>query len=141
MVTVTREFTFAMGHTLTDYPGDCARLHGHNYRLLVEVGYTPDPVSGMVVDFADLKKLVDPIVDRLDHHFMIWQGDPRAVALVDADNNSMILVGNNPTAENIGTMLGEEIAAAIKARHGNTLFLHSTTLWENGKSYATHVYG
>jgi len=141
-----------MGHTLTDYPGDCARLHGHNYRFLVEIGYSPDPNTGMVVDFADLKRLVDPIVDDLDHHFMIWSEDPRADALQALDVSSVIISDTNPTAENIGTLLGRQINSSLRFRGKAAqikrikedlpnLTLHSTTLWETEKSYATHVYG
>jgi len=64
---VCREFTFDAAHHLTEYKGKCERVHGHTYRLRVcvegEVGE-----NGLVIDFAELKKVVrEKVLAVLDH--------------------------------------------------------------------------
>ena len=45
-------------------------MHGHSFRGEVAVRGTIDPAVGWLIDFADLKRAVDPIVDRLDHYLL-----------------------------------------------------------------------
>lgn len=95
MLTVTKKFSFCYAHHLPGYKGDCARLHGHNSNVEVEFKMTPEMphvYDGMVIDFKDIKRRVQPIIDRLDHQ----------------DIND-ILHPNNPTAENIAKWIAAEI--------------------------------
>lgn len=63
---VTKQFTFDAAHSLTDYKGKCARLHGHTYKL--EVTYEGKPTDGIVRDFSDIKSIIEErILSRLDH--------------------------------------------------------------------------
>ena len=50
--------------------GKCARMHGHTYQLEVFVEGPIDEITGMVLNYADLTKIVKPIVDRLDHQIL-----------------------------------------------------------------------
>jgi 6-pyruvoyltetrahydropterin/6-carboxytetrahydropterin synthase len=78
--TLTRVYEFAASHrlhapALSDADnqslfGKCNNPngHGHNYGLEVTVSGTPDPVTGMIVDFAELDaKVHELVVDRYDH--------------------------------------------------------------------------
>lgn len=66
--TISKTFRFEASHVLPKHPGKCSRLHGHSWVLTVSVCGPIDPETGFVVDYADLKKLVDrEVVDRLDH--------------------------------------------------------------------------
>lgn len=69
---VFREFRFEAAHRLPDAPTGhkCRRLHGHSYRLVVWVQGPIQADTGWVVDFAELRRVVDPIVDQLDHQFL-----------------------------------------------------------------------
>lgn len=73
MYLVKKVFTFEYAHVLPWHDGKCAREHGHSGKLeilvrgeqLNEVG----PKTNMLIDFGDIKKIVQPIVDQyLDHH-------------------------------------------------------------------------
>ena len=71
----TKLFTFEAAHQLPKHSGKCARLHGHSYRL--EVTVVGDIIKeegsseGMVVDFADLSKIVEKeIIEQWDHQFL-----------------------------------------------------------------------
>ena len=64
-LTVEREFSAA--HMMRGHPGACARLHGHNYRVLLTVEGDELDETGMLVDFAELRRVFDDILDDLDH--------------------------------------------------------------------------
>ncbi len=64
-----RDFRFEAAHALPHVPEGhkCRRMHGHGYRLRVEVVGPVDRRLGWVMDFGDLKAAVEPIIERLDH--------------------------------------------------------------------------
>jgi 6-pyruvoyltetrahydropterin/6-carboxytetrahydropterin synthase len=66
------EFTIAAGRQLTGVRADhpCARVHGHTFLVRVTVSGPVDPVSGFVVDFADVQRAFGPVHDELDHRFL-----------------------------------------------------------------------
>ena len=61
------ESTFSAAHRLADYPGNCARYHGHNWLVTVFVQAREVNALGMAVDFRDIKKALAAILERLDH--------------------------------------------------------------------------
>lgn len=69
---IFREFAFEAAHRLPNVPAGhkCARLHGHSFRVTVHVRGEVGPRSGWVMDFADLKAAVAPVLDRLDHAYL-----------------------------------------------------------------------
>lgn len=69
---VFREFRFEAAHSLPDAPPGhkCRRLHGHSYRLVVFVDGPIEAATGWVIDFGELRKVVDPLIERLDHHHL-----------------------------------------------------------------------
>ncbi len=65
---VAREFRFEASHQLPRHPGRCKDLHGHGYRLEVLCEGPVDAETGMVVDFALIKQIVqERVLSRLDH--------------------------------------------------------------------------
>ncbi len=73
--TIRKKFTFEAAHQLVDHDGKCARLHGHSWVAWVEVQGTEvhldGPKRNMLVDFADVKSAVKPLVNGyLDHHHL-----------------------------------------------------------------------
>ncbi len=68
-VTVVKELVFDSAHFITDHPAKCSNLHGGRYTLQVKVGGRIDPVTGCVIDYGYLKRVVNQrVVDRFDHH-------------------------------------------------------------------------
>lgn len=69
-VSITTRFTYEAAHWLPHVPEghQCGRMHGHSYELQVTLRGPVDPVTGWVVDFADVKTEVRPWIARLDHH-------------------------------------------------------------------------
>lgn len=68
-VRLSREFHFEASHALTHLPAThpCHPLHGHSYTVAVEVSGEVNEESGFLIDYADIKAAVKPVVDQLDH--------------------------------------------------------------------------
>lgn len=71
-VELVKEFRFEAAHFLPNVPAGhkCRRIHGHSFRGELAVRGTIDPAIGWLIDYADLRVLLDPIVARLDHDFL-----------------------------------------------------------------------
>lgn len=65
-------FHIEAAHRLTGVPAThkCARLHGHSFRIEVHLSGELDPVTGWVMDFAEVKRVFAPIFDQLDHRYL-----------------------------------------------------------------------
>ena len=72
LMDIYKEFTFDAAHLLPNVPDGhkCGRLHGHSFRIQVHVGGELHPQLGWVMDFADLKAVVNPVIARLDHYYL-----------------------------------------------------------------------
>ena len=76
-ISVTKIFKFDAAHFLPEHKGKCADIHGHTYRLEVTVARTDCDVvasgssAGMVLDFGDLKEIVQrEIIEKVDHKML-----------------------------------------------------------------------
>lgn len=116
-LTVERDFSAA--HMMRDHPGACARLHGHNYRVLFTVAGDELDESGMLVDFADLKSIFDAILGDLDHRNL---------------NEIPPFDCINPSSENLARYLFEQAAERLPERVGMT----SVTVCESSTSSVTY---
>lgn len=69
---IFKEFTFEAAHQLPNVPDGhkCGRLHGHSYRVTIFVSGPVGSETGWIVDFADIKMAIAPILDALDHRFL-----------------------------------------------------------------------
>jgi 6-pyruvoyltetrahydropterin/6-carboxytetrahydropterin synthase len=64
-----RSYRFEAAHRLPEVPDQhpCHALHGHSYKLDVQVNGELDPQLGWVLDYAAIDSVVDPLVSQLDH--------------------------------------------------------------------------
>jgi 6-pyruvoyltetrahydropterin/6-carboxytetrahydropterin synthase len=71
-VEIYKTFCFEAAHRLPNVPAGhkCSRLHGHSFHLKVYVSGEPGEMSGWIVDFADIKAAVTPILEQLDHNYL-----------------------------------------------------------------------
>jgi 6-pyruvoyltetrahydropterin/6-carboxytetrahydropterin synthase len=69
---IFKEFTFEAAHRLPNVPEGhkCGRLHGHSFRAEIHVAGEVDPVTGWIMDFADIKAAFDPLYKQLDHNYL-----------------------------------------------------------------------
>jgi 6-pyruvoyltetrahydropterin/6-carboxytetrahydropterin synthase len=105
---IAKEFRWEMGHRLPEHFGKCKNIHGHSYRMIVELeGDVKD--SGMLMDYYDLKKIVEPIVEKLDHSFMVYKDDKEIISFLEKMKSKMIVVNFQSTVENICSYILNEI--------------------------------
>lgn len=69
---IFKKFTFDSAHYLPNVAEDhkCRNMHGHTYQLTLFVSGDPDPKYGWVIDFAELKDKVEPVLKEVDHHVL-----------------------------------------------------------------------
>ena len=71
-VKLHKTFTFEAAHRLPTFPEGhkCRRLHGHSYRITVEVAGDVDEALGILIDYGDIQAACDPIRKQLDHYYL-----------------------------------------------------------------------
>ena len=67
MYEVTVEDSFAAGHYLRNYRGKCENPHGHNYKVRITLQGRELDQAGLLLDFKELKMVMKPVIERLDH--------------------------------------------------------------------------
>ena len=139
-LSLIRQLSFCAGHRLYGHEGRCAFLHGHNYRVDIEVeaegGGTAVDDVGRVVDFSLIKKrMLGWLDEHWDHSFLICQDDHNAInALKMVTPSRMFILPYNPTAENMAKYLLEEACPVILA--GSGAQATRVRIWETDESYA-----
>jgi 6-pyruvoyltetrahydropterin/6-carboxytetrahydropterin synthase len=107
---------FASAHTLRDYPGECRRMHGHNWKLELEVVATQLDDVGMGVDFKEMKTQARALAKTLDHRYL---------------NEISPFDTINPTAENIAAFLYQGLSDTLNSEH---VRVSAVTLWETERA-------
>ncbi|MBI5363876.1 MAG: 6-carboxytetrahydropterin synthase [Planctomycetes bacterium] len=124
-------FKFSAAHFLIFPDGTAERLHGHNYRVFVEIEAELSR-HGLVLDFKMVKPIVREICDALDEHWIVPGEHPelrwneRADGLVEVRYKEryyaapradvLVLPINNSSSENLATWFGRELLARIERR-------------------------
>lgn len=95
---IWKQFNLECAHRLPHLPEGhkCRRLHGHSYRVELHVSGEPDPLSGMVLDFADITAAFQPLYDRLDHHYL-----------------NEVEGLENPTSENLASWIWDQVSPRL----------------------------
>lgn len=107
---------FAAAHSLRDYPGDCKRLHGHNWKVEVEVIARALDAVGMGMDFKDIKRAANEVAGRLDHFYL---------------NDIEPFDRLNPTAENLAAYFYHELSKLLNNTNAR---VNAVTLWETDRA-------
>ncbi len=105
---IRKEFSFSAAHYLVNYKGKCEKMHGHTYKLEIAIKGTPDE-TGMIIDFHEIKRIVNENVINLFDHSLI---------------NDII---KQPTAENIAIHIWQLLE---KPFNGKNYSLYCVSVWE-----------
>lgn len=139
MIHLTKIFHFEAAHTLMGYDGRCRNIHGHSYEMRVTIKGMPiidpsSPKNGMVMDFGDLKKIVnEEIVDHYDHAFIINDQMPKDfIEEVKRHYERIIVLPYQPTTE----LMLLDFSKKIKKRLPENVSLVKIFLKETEGSYA-----
>ncbi len=111
---------FAAAHHLEGYPGDCARVHGHNWVLEVFARSTRLDSLGMAMDFRALKGATRELIAAWDHQDLNALEDFKEI---------------NPSAEQIAKLSYERLSEMIDNEH---TWIHQVTVWENDRCSASY---
>ena len=123
MFEISVEETFAAGHALRGYRGKCENVHGHNYRVRVTIeGERLDSI-GLLVDFAEVKRVMRGLIERWDHQFL------NEVPPFDTEN---------PSAENMARFFCEEMTKGLAAAAREVpVRIAEVKIWETDTATAT----
>lgn len=111
---------FSSGHHLRNYPGNCEKPHGHNWKVEVTVRATELDELGMAVDFKTVKKALNEVMDELDHRDL---------------NEHPAFKDINPSSENIAVYI---FAALKKLLTTDRYRPYSVTVRETDNSGVTY---
>jgi 6-pyruvoyltetrahydropterin/6-carboxytetrahydropterin synthase len=121
MFRVTKESMFSASHHLRNYKGKCERVHGHNWKVSVTACGRTLTEGGLLVDFKELKRALDEVLERLDHE------DLNAVEPFTT---------LEPSAEHIARYICTEIATLIDSP---TVTVCEVAVWETPTSMAVYI--
>ena len=120
---ISKEYLFSAAHQIREHGGKCERLHGHNYRVRVHARASELNAIGMVIDFADLQRMVVELGSRFDH---------QNVNLIPPFDEV------NTTAELLARFFYVEMNAKLLAAEGGRVRVSRVDVWENEGSLAVY---
>ncbi len=129
---ISKEFKWEMGHRLPFHSGKCKNIHGHTYKMRVEIEGDLDE-NGMVIDYYDVSEIISPIVDELDHSFMVIETDKEIIDFLDKLKSKKVVVPFETTAENITLHMLEKIKERITSDRIKRI---KVRVYETEKTYA-----
>ena len=107
-VRIAKDFVWEMSHRLPFHTGGCKNIHGHSYKLRVEAEGETDS-NGMIIDYYDLQAIVEPLVSKFDHAFLVDEQDNIMLDFLKINDFKHLVVGCTTTAENIANYIFNEI--------------------------------
>ncbi|NLZ16205.1 MAG: 6-carboxytetrahydropterin synthase QueD [Desulfobulbaceae bacterium] len=107
---------FSGGHHLRAYPGNCENPHGHNWKVKVTVRARELDQLGMGIDFKELKKTVNNLLDELDHRDL---------------NQHPAFQDRNPSSEHIAMFIFQSLREPLK---GERYALYAVEVRETNSS-------
>ena len=114
------ETYFSAAHQLRGYRGHCEKLHGHNWKVQVYVLADKLNDVELAMDFHDLKKLTDEVLEPLDHSFL---------------NDIFPFTEKNPSSENIAKWIFDSLKKRLPEE---TASLSGVTVWDSESASATY---
>lgn len=109
-MTIQKSYHFHAAHRNHNIPGKCRNLHGHTYHVEVEVLLPSQDEAGVTILFADIDKVIEPIIKGYDHTLLIDVNDPLYAHLQSFTEELALSVINGPTsAENVAMALFRQI--------------------------------
>ena len=129
---IAKEFHWEMGHRLPEHFGLCKNIHGHSYKMIVEFeGELGE--QGMVIDFYDVEKIINPIIEKLDHAFMVKDDDKLILDFLEKLDSKKVVVDFFATVENICKYISGKI---IKSNLPKNIKFINVRVYETAEDYA-----
>jgi 6-pyruvoyltetrahydropterin/6-carboxytetrahydropterin synthase len=110
---ISTEANFSSAHQLKGYPGECERLHGHNFRVRVTVETNKLQDLGFGMDFRELKSMLQDVIKKLDHRNLNELSEFKEL---------------NPSAENIAKLIWDNLNSEFRTQNSK---LKEVQVWES----------
>lgn len=145
---VVKEFTWDMAHMLEGHAGLCKNIHGHTYKMQVQLEcknlVSGGSSKGMVMDFKHLKEIVkEQIVDYFDHAFVASEEsalEMKYANLFLKEDMKVMILPERSTAENMSKWIYRRLQETFVQDNSLPAGIEvQVTLWETPTSYA--IYG
>lgn len=114
------ETTFSAAHQLRGYKGKCEHMHGHNWKVQAHVVAERLNEIDIAMDFHDIKKLLNEILEPLDHSFL---------------NDIFPFTEKNPSSENMAKWIYDSLNKKLPNEH---IQVSAVTVWESDTASATY---
>jgi 6-pyruvoyltetrahydropterin/6-carboxytetrahydropterin synthase len=111
----------AAAHQLRDFQGQCENLHGHNWKIEVFVTGKALQENGILIDFREVKKATEKVIQELDHRFL---------------NELEYFKKVNPSSENIARFIFDSLSRKLT---GDRVKVSKVTAWESDSACATYL--
>ena len=99
MISITKKIEFEAAHRISNYPGSCSEIHGHTYKLEVTVSGEINPETDMVMDFKDLKEILQKTVVAYFDHALILKKTTDNQTIFSSYPGKITWMESEPTAE------------------------------------------
>jgi len=138
---VAKRFRWEASHRLPWHEAECRHVHGHSYRMMVELEGEPteDTPGGnsMLIDFKHVKGLVEPMVDQMDHATLVADYDTELKEAMAALGSKTYEMEVDSTAENLALHFADHLGTEgyeVLREHGVETI--RVKLWETETCYA-----
>jgi 6-pyruvoyltetrahydropterin/6-carboxytetrahydropterin synthase len=121
MYEVTIIKSFSAAHLLAQIGGKCEELHGHNFKVEVTVAAPDLNESGLMIDFRDVKKWLDSILEDLDHRTL---------------NDLPEFTDKNPSAENVAQYIARRLEPLVQQAQ---VKVARVKIWESENAAVTYI--
>jgi 6-pyruvoyltetrahydropterin/6-carboxytetrahydropterin synthase len=111
---IGKEYKWEMSHRLPFHNGPCKNIHGHSYKMYLELEGELDSNS-MVLDYYDIDRFVQPLLDKLDHSFVCDVNDDLMIDFLRENGFKYHIVDFYTTSENLVTYILELANPHFKA--------------------------
>jgi len=140
MFYVEKTFKIPMGHRLSKHKGLCKNFHGHNFVIKVKLASHILDGNDMVIDFSDLKSIVNRILGDFDHCMLLNDNDPMKEEFYKAFRTWTFI--GDPTAETLCQYFFDRISLMMTQQGiREDVKLVSVKIWENDDSVAEYKPG
>ncbi len=120
MYELTVELGFSSAHQLRGYKGKCENIHGHNWKVQINVIADKLNELDIAIDFQDIKKTAKEVISPLDHTFL---------------NDIFPFTEKNPSSENIAKWIYDSIKKRI---NNDNIQVSAVTVWESDTASASY---
>ena len=121
MYRVTLKEMFSSAHSLWDYQGKFEDLHGHDFRVEVDLARRELDRIGVVIDFLEVKRNLKKVLEKIDHAFL---------------NELPEFKGKNTSVENVAHFIHDELSKTLE---GKGVEVARVTVWETEDAGATYI--